>query len=861
MKCVGKLVLIFTIIISLFFTSCSSTFNKNKEKAPSFAIVVSEDARQNEMLAAKEIRRYLYLRTNILIPIVTSKNDQPPYQQIFVVASKNRPIALKIAEQNNFADEVVSLQKENYLLKTIETPKQKTVLVVGGDDIGTLYAAYDFIEQFGIRFYLHGDTIPDKKIALELPNINKVGKPLFKLRGIQPFHDFPEGPDWWNTDDYKAIISQLPKLRMNFIGLHCYPECDHGPEPTVWIGEANDIENNGNVKSSYPSYYAHTMRDGFWGYERKKTSDFSCGAAELFERDGFGPDVMDEKLPDANDMESCNRVFNRTGKMLNAAFTYAQKLGIKTCIGTETPLTIPKSVKKQLKLQDKDPNDLAIVKQIYKGMFGRIMKTHPLDYYWLWTDEGWAGDRAPDIEGWLAAKDDMLAAMEAMEDINAPFELATCGWVLGPFDDRSAFDKWIPKQVPMSCINHRLGFSPVEKIFSQIKARDLWAIPWVEDDGAMLSPQLWVGRLRRDAMDALNYGCSGLMGIHWRTRVLSANILALSRAAWDQSGWTQNYTEDLRNLPAEDLYLNWASTQFGMEAAPAIAKIFTSLDGVKDINDKTANIPRPNGWVIKGPGTIITEKKPWQEIKQQYSFIDELEDLRPQITGKGNLERFYYWLNTFQYTRTMAHIGCQRGLLDQIMEDIESQQDDSIKKQLALQQAIPARIKLSRLWEDMMRFEMARLTNTSELGEIANIEQQRAVVKMKFLTTYDETLSQIIGKQLPPEIKLSNVYTGPAHIVVPTIRSQIEKGQSLKLKVIILDKEQPKNAAIYYRPLGKGTFQKIPLTHIDRAVYNVTLPPAEEDFEYYIQANSSTGKRLMFPATAPNINQTVIVMP
>ena len=41
--------------------------------------------------------------------------------------------------------------------------------------------------------------------------------------------------------------------------------------------------------------------------------------------------------------------------------------------------------------------------------------------------------------------------------------------------------------------------------------------------------------MRRDAADALRYGCDGLLGIHWRTRILSANVLALAQAAWDQS--------------------------------------------------------------------------------------------------------------------------------------------------------------------------------------------------------------------------------------------------------------------------------------------------------------------------------------
>jgi hypothetical protein len=75
----------------------------------------------------------------------------------------------------------------------------------------------------------------------------------------------------------------------------------------------------------------------------------------------------------------------------------------------------------------------------------------------------------------------------------------------------------------------------VDPTFSRIQGRSLWAIPWLEDDPSLTSPQLWVGRMRRDAADARRYGCDGLLGIHWRTRILSANVAALAHAAWDQS--------------------------------------------------------------------------------------------------------------------------------------------------------------------------------------------------------------------------------------------------------------------------------------------------------------------------------------
>ncbi len=216
----------------------------------------------------------------------------------------------------------------------------------------------------------------------------------------------------------------------------------------------------------------------------------------------------------------------------------ARKLGIKTCIGTETPLTIPEKVKKHLEEMGMDPTDPAIVLELYKGIFQRIKETHPLDYYWFWTPEGWTWQGESDEEV-NAVKQDLLTAIAAAKAVQAPFTLATCGWVLGPMNNRSLFDKFLPKEMPMSCINREVGKAPVERGFMDVKARPKWAIPWLEDDPALTSPQLWAGRMRADAVDALNYGCTGLMGIFWRTRILGPNVSALSKAAWRMDEWAR----------------------------------------------------------------------------------------------------------------------------------------------------------------------------------------------------------------------------------------------------------------------------------------------------------------------------------
>ena len=500
-------------------------------------IVTSSKASPLDTLAAREIRRYLYLRTGFLARIEERDDLASSGRSAIAVLTKDRlrPAGWIVPDLRQKAE---GLGEQEYLLKTIPRGRRSVTLVIGGDGTGTLYGAYKLAENMGVRFYLHGDVIPDRRVPAVLPAVDELGKPLFRLRGIHPFHDFPEGPDWWNRDDYLAVISQLPKMRLNFFGLHTYPEGRPNAEPTVWIGQPGDVGKDGAVRFSYPSSYQNTAR-GNWSYEATRTSSFHQGAAELFDRDDFGAEVMRGLAPEPKSSEDANEVFRRTGVMLRDAFSFGRGLGVKSCVGTEMPLTIPELVKKRLREQGKDPRDPAVVAEIYKGIFERIKETYPLDYYWLWTDENWTWSDASDAQI-KAVVADAKTAVSAAAAARSSFTLATCGWVLGPPSDRTLFDRELPKDVAASCINREVGKAPVDPMFARIAGRSKWAIPWLEDDPALTSPQLWAGRMRKDALDALAYGCDGLLGIHWRTRVLGPNISALARAAWDQRPWAES---------------------------------------------------------------------------------------------------------------------------------------------------------------------------------------------------------------------------------------------------------------------------------------------------------------------------------
>ncbi|MHB8972950.1 MAG: hypothetical protein ACYC3X_08545 [Pirellulaceae bacterium] len=829
-------------------------------------IVRDPQATRIERLAAQEVRRYVYARTGSLLTIRTAL-DEATSASVIVIGNKDREVVAGAVPEGEIRGTIDQLAAEQYVVKSFAQGDRKTLLLVGGDGVGTLYAAYQFAEQLGVRFYLHGDVIPDRQVPLELADVDQTGKPLFKTRGIQPFHDFPEGPDWWDADDYKAILAQLPKMRMNFFGLHTYPEGGVGPEPTVWIGPPDEVGQEGQVSASYPSRHFVTSNvTGAWGYQPRQTSDYAFGAAQMFERDDFGAAYMRDTSPwNAMNQEQSNALFNRFAAVLKDAFGFARQLGIKTCVGTETPLIIPKPVRERLEAAGKSPTDPATVQLVYEGMLRRIMAAYPIDYYWLWTPEGWTWEnvKQEQIDATLA---DFAAIEKAAQAVGAPFQLATCGWVLGPPQAPSLFDGILPKSWPLSCISRNVGHDAVEPGFAAVSGRPQWAIPWLEDDPAMIIPQLWVGRLRKDAIDALRYDCDGLLGIHWRTRILGPNVSALAKAAWSQDSW-KTPADDAdppslvgsaeerrlsypagRMAPCEDFYNDWAAAEFGPRAGERIAPIFARLD---------CRLPRPANWV-DGPGGIVPDPRPWGVVAAEYAFVDELVGLRPLVSGAGHRERFDYWLANFKYLRAMGKLNCTWAELNASLETMKQTDDARARKEIALRKALPLRIRLIRELANVQQFLLDTVSTKGEMGTVTNWQQH---VFPLLLGPSEKALTDATGEPLAGKATLPREYAGDPRLFVPVVRTSLVQGEPLRVDAVVMGAEGSV-AVVFWRPLGGKSFQSAALTHVARGVYRAELPASalKEDFEYYVEVTTAR-KALRFPPTAPELNQTVVLVP
>jgi hypothetical protein len=608
--------------------------------------------------------------------------------------------------------------------------------------------------------------------------------------------------------------------------------------------------------------------NGTWGFKKRLTSAYSNMMGDLFDEDIFGTSYMKgiDGWPAGAGRE--NALFDTVSGFFSGVLAYARDLGIRTCVGTETPLVVPARVKERLAARGIRPEDSSATQLLYEGMFEWVKKHYPVDYYWFWTPEDWTW-RENTPEELRKTRVDLASAMRAAQNVNAPFELATCGWVLGPVNDRSAFDRFLPKSWPMSCINRYVGFEPIEAGFSRTEGRPLWAIPWLEDDPGLSLPQLWAGRMRRDAVDAAAYGCTGLIGIHWRTRILGPNISALASAAWEQP-WnprlgvrstpgSASERKKLMNLdyPVDDFYRDWAKCNFGGDSSDVIAAIFSKLDGgpafVPDAGYRTW-LPRPADW-MDGPGGIKPDTLGWEQRRNDFLFVDALELLRKTILSGGARDRFEYWLNVFRYLRAVGRFSCTGGEIQHLSDAVEKEPAE--RRFTSWDRFVSLRKRQIGELEEIFRFLLITLSTEGDLGTVANWQQHIRDVSLERPAA---RIEKLMGQSLPDECLPGDRLLDVVRMIIPTVRNTLRKGESLNLKALFYG-PSPEKVTVKWRKLGRGEFQHLEFKHLARNVYAVSIPAGKipGDFEYCVEASGKAAGRHVFPPAVPGMYQTVVV--
>ena len=199
----------FAFISGVLLLSVGTVLADEKAAKPG-AIVCAMDGPALEILAGRELRRYWYLRTGDLLPIVPTMEQQSSGGG-FVVGRKDRAMLREMRGTPAWSAALTGIGPQQYLLRTIERGGNRWLLIVGGDDVGTLYGAYRVAELMGLRFYLHGDVIPDERMSRNCQTSTNQASLCLRFEGFNHSTTFPLAPTGGPRKTTRQPFLSLPK--------------------------------------------------------------------------------------------------------------------------------------------------------------------------------------------------------------------------------------------------------------------------------------------------------------------------------------------------------------------------------------------------------------------------------------------------------------------------------------------------------------------------------------------------------------------------------------------------------------------------------------------------------------------------
>lgn len=704
------------------------------------------------------------------------------------------------------------------------------LILTGASERALLYAIYDFLERQGAFFGIDGESYPlDAPQPLVLPPENRpwTGKPRFAVRGLLPWPDFLNCVSVYNQEDFRAYFEAMLRMRFNTFGMHVYT----GREQ--WAESYLSFEYAGAGHLAYLDNSASNR----WGYLPQRTSRFGMGAPQFYAGEVFGSDSTVEAR---NPWEAAARA--RT--LLHDAFAYAGRLGIRTGIGFE-PYQIPDEIWRALPPEVKpagmpdrkttgprfDVESLA-ARDLLETRLAELLEAYPeVDYVWLWEDE--AATHASRQKSVDLSVTPFLQAHDFLRRHAPRKRLVLAGWG-GVARHLPSFHKRLPGDVIFSCLNDSVGWDPIHEVFGQLEGRERWPIPWLEDDPGMWLPQFHAHRFERDMNRAAEFGCQGLIGIHWRHRIVDPTAGFQARFSWD------------RELKPAAYYQAYARTQAAGERAPRLAVVLAETDrDRKLLSTFTGTFKDGHAVTHAFSGDYNEAFTFWSKyepdgavVQSQQQVLAALAALSAGADSAVERERLAYlaghvaFLVPYAESWTLAHR--LQGVLDRAAE-VKKSGGTPAAAALVRSEGVPLWLQLApRVRAAVLEFQRIVATR-NDLGTLASMHNKfvrLALVRLRL------SLREYLG-ELPPETEtlLAQVTapddSAPARIILPTRPGLLARGEQVAISLVV-----PHGAAavmLHTRALG-ARWTVRPAQPAGRRTWRAQLgpfDPAGRLLEYY----------------------------
>ncbi len=574
-------------------------------------VIVGEKAGPLELFAAEELRRYLRRLSGKPVTITNSTEwtATDGTNPIVVGLPVNNPLAFEMVKEGQ---DPTSLGPDGFIIRSQEFAGSTAWLVTGHTEIGVLYGAYALLEEAGATFLISGDLLPETQRDFSPPEIDRVCEPVFERRGFLLPFPLNLHESMWGLDDYRRLIDQMAKLRLNYLNLNIT-----GADPMLdytFRGERNLI---GDVNTPESGYLVARMH-----VPNAYTDQVEIGKEHFAGIPSMAP-------PELQGVPSPEEAHRRCKRMFLAIFDHAKSRGVE--IGFTMDATeIPYNFARFMKRNDRTPAHRTIAgarvdhtdplfEEHTVAWLTALFETYPdaVDLY-FWNAEGY--ERAPDgsdtehrkviehyrpqfeeakrifEENWMAGCSYSSIAEKSAQDVidadiiqmSATLKIINISRKLRPdFTVGFGFlfrgyllqcvDRIVDKDIPFIDFQSSAVIPIKNDINAQYCAgmgdRKRYIIPRVDDDASMFGIPFYLRQYQTDGIfrKAKEAGADGFIAQMFRARGTEHHVSFLARGGWDAE------------LTPEQFYDDYADQVFGPSAAESMKRAFSLLEDSEEL--------------------------------------------------------------------------------------------------------------------------------------------------------------------------------------------------------------------------------------------------------------------------------------
>ncbi len=803
-------------------------------------ILAPVNANFQERLASKELARGLR-RLGLARPPIQAVGSgaEPEDDDLVFVLRVNRE-AFKDPEAYEIAREVIPGQGAQ-------------VRLTGATGQAILYAVFDFLEHQGAFFGLDGDVYPLQPARdLNLPPLNHPwqAQPRFKTRGLLPWPDFLNCITVYNREEHRAYLEAMLRMRFNTLGIHVYSS------PNQWTESFLSFEYAGVGHLAYTD----TTATNRWGCIPEKTSHYGMGAPDYFAGDVFGSEATTRAT-------SCWEDEKFAQQLWGEAFKYAKKLGIRTGVGFE-PYQIPDEIYRATPPEAHyvspnpkvpgpriDPETVA-ARDILEARLGSLLEAYPtVDYVWLWEDEtmNWASQK----EHVPLSVTPYKQAYEFLKRHAPDKRLVISGWG-GVVRHFAQFHKELPQDVIFTSLNDNLGWDPVSEEYGKLGERERWPIPWLEDDPAMWLPQFHVHRGKRDIDLAEKYGCQGVLGIHWRNRMMNCDAGFQSRASWN------------RTLEPAEFFQAFATVQAEGPRAKELGDILNVTDRDRLIlNSFTGKIVDGHHQIHAYAGDYSEAFEFWAGYEPPENVLVSqakvARQLRAVTNGAASLaerERLDYLARYVEFLVPYSQSWILASHLHKVLQEAQPLKKGgkaAEAKQKVVDEGVPLWKQLAPQVREALLTYQQMVSERNEQGALASVHnkfERLALIRLRL--SMKEYLGELPAKveALFREVRRRDATVQP-RVFVPTRPSALGPGERVRIFAVAPGGESVPQAKLFLRRAAGEEWQVFPMERAGRRTFAKEIKGGKADaplLEYYVSAEfrgPDGSQTLTAPAGAP----------